>query len=171
MSQDELRGESGESAGIWSKDVRSYFATIQNLCLYAWFAYDFYALVEFLSYTLIEMALRLRFPITGEDRRTLYNLLARAINHNLIKEKAFSHVWFIRERQAESLRMLRQIEKIARSSVPKSDYPKVLLRTLPKLRNAFVHPRSHAIQLPGGALFSLRLTTEFINQLWAKPQT
>ena len=26
------------------EDVRSYFATIQNACLYCWFAYDLYAL-------------------------------------------------------------------------------------------------------------------------------
>src|SRR5438094_737647 len=39
------------------EDVRSYFVTLQNLCVYAWFSYGLYALVVFLSYTLIEMAL------------------------------------------------------------------------------------------------------------------
>jgi len=41
--------------------VQSYFASIQNLCLYGWFIYSFYALTEFLTYTCIEMALREKF--------------------------------------------------------------------------------------------------------------
>lgn len=145
------------------EDVRSYFATIQNLCAYAWFAYDFYAVVDFLSYTLIEMALKARLSI---KEGTLYPLLKKAIKLELIEEKAFSHVRQRRQERAMHLRMMRQIQKIPRSSVPRSDYPKVLLRTLPKLRNALAHPRGHAIQLPGGALFSLRFAAEFINQLF-----
>jgi hypothetical protein len=148
------------------EDVRSYLATIQNLCVYAWFAYDFYALVVFLSYTLIEMALRLRFPITGRDRRTLHDLLKEAIKRNLIQEKAFSHMRRIRQQQALGLRLEREIRKVPRSSVPKSNYPEILLETLPKLRNAFAHPRGHAIHLPGDALFALRFAAEFINQLF-----
>src|SRR5947208_3641883 len=67
------------------EEVRSYFATIQNLCVYAWFAYDFYALAVLNCYILIEMALRLRLPNTGtaKDRRTLQDLLQEAIKHNL----------------------------------------------------------------------------------------
>ncbi|MBZ5671591.1 MAG: hypothetical protein LAO04_17920 [Acidobacteriia bacterium] len=153
------------------EDVRSYFATIQNLCVYAWFAYDFYALVVFLSYTLIEMALRLRFAITGKDTRTLQNLLEEAIKRNSIQEKAFSHMRRIRQQRALSLRLERQIRKMPRSSVPKSDYPKVLLQTLPKLRNAFAHPRMHAIYLPGDALFALRFAADFVNQLFSPPNS
>ena len=41
--------------------VQSYFASIQNLCLYGWYVYSFYALTEFLTYTCIEMALREKF--------------------------------------------------------------------------------------------------------------
>jgi hypothetical protein len=36
-----------------------------------------------------------------------------------------------------------------------------------KLRNAFAHPRGHAIHMPGEALFALRFSVEFINQLYA----
>src|SRR6266851_9094591 len=59
------------------EEVRSYFVTIQNLCVYAWFSYDFYALVVFLTFTLIEMALKLRFPRNGRDG--LRRLLQKAI--------------------------------------------------------------------------------------------
>ena len=151
-------------------DVRSYFATIQNLCLYAWFAYDLYALVVFLTYTLIEMALRKRFPITGRDTRGLHSLLEEAIKQKLIREKAFSHVRQIRQSRAESLRLERQIRKIPRSSVPNNDYSKILLQFLPKLRNSFAHPRGHTIVLPGEALHALRFSAEFVNQLFGPSQ-
>jgi len=146
--------------------VRSYFATIQNVCVYAWFAYDFYALVVFLSYTLIEMALRIRLPITGKDRRGLRDLLEDAIERKLIREKAFSHVRRSRQVRADTLRFIRQLETIHRTSVPKHNYSKVLLQTLPRLRNAFAHPRGHAIRLPQEALSALRLSAEFVNQLF-----
>ncbi|MFQ5817533.1 MAG: hypothetical protein ACE5H2_06205, partial [Terriglobia bacterium] len=148
------------------EDVRSYFATIQNLWVYAWFAYDLYAVVDFLSFTAIEMALRKRLPTTGKDKRMLRTLLQEAIRQNLIKEKGFSHVRRMRQVQAQSLRIYRQINKIHKSSVPKSDYRKILLETLPSLRNMFAHPRGHTIQMPGQALFQLRLAAEFINQLF-----
>jgi hypothetical protein len=147
-------------------DVRSYYATIQNLCVYAWFAYDLYALVVFLSYTLIQMALRTRLPITGTDRRGLHNLLEEAIKRKLIREKAFSHVRHLRQVRADSLRFERQMRRIPRSSVPKNDYTKLLLQSLPKLRNSFAHPRGHTIHMPGEALFALRFSAEFANQLF-----
>jgi hypothetical protein len=147
-------------------DVRSYFATIQNLCIYAWFAYDLYALVVFLSYTLIEMALRMRLPITPSDRRGLHNHLEEAIKRKLLHEKAFSHVRLIRQVRADSLKSERQIRKFPRSSVPKNDYLKILLQSLPKLRNSFAHPRGHTILLPGEALRALRFSAEFVNQLF-----
>lgn len=152
------------------KDVRSYFATIQNLWIYAWFAYDFYALVDFLSYTALEMALRKCLPINGEDKRTLHPLLQEAFRRKLIKEKAFSHVRRMREAQSHDLRLLRRITKIPQSSVPKSDYQRILLETIPSLRNAFAHPRSHAIHMPGDAFFQVRFTAEFINQLFPNPK-
>src|SRR5712692_1985987 len=66
------------------EDVRSYFATIQNVCVYAWFAYDLYAIVQFLCFTAIEMALKKRFPVSGKDRRGLSELLKRAVRQKLI---------------------------------------------------------------------------------------
>lgn len=150
-------------------DVRSYFATIQNLCVYGWFAYDFYAVAVFLSYTLVEMALRIQLPIAGIDKRPLHNLLQEAVNRNLISEKAFSHIRRIRREQAHELRLMRQIQKIPKSSVPSTDYRKIIVETLPKLRNAFAHPRGHAIHLPGDALFALQFAADFVNQLFSAP--
>src|SRR5437762_81247 len=49
-------------------DVRRYFVTIQNVCIYAWFAFDLYAVADFLCLTAIEMALRKRIPITAAGK-------------------------------------------------------------------------------------------------------
>src|SRR6266851_10071390 len=103
------------------EEVRSYFVTVQNVCVYAWFSYDFYALVVFLTFTLIEMALKLRFPHKGIDRRTLKPLLREAIRQKLINEKAFTHIKRIRQQRAESLRMLRRMKNLTRSNLPKND--------------------------------------------------
>jgi len=153
------------------EDVRSYFVTLQNLCVYAWFSYDLYTLVVFLTFTLVEMALKLRLPRKGPDRRGLKRLLREAIRQKLITEKAFSHIKRIRQQQAESLRLLRGGQKFSmmRSSQPKSDYLAVLLESLPNLRNSFAHPSGQIIHFPHDATFSLRFAAEFVNQLFPMP--
>ncbi len=149
------------------EDVRGYFVTIQNLCVYAWFSYDFYALVVFLTFTLIEMALKFRFPCKGQDRRTLKPLLEEAFKKKLINEKVFSHIKRIRQERAANLRLFRRT--LTRSSLPKNDYLSTLANALPKLRNSFAHPSGQAIHFPHEAIFSLRFAAEFINQLFPMP--
>ncbi len=153
------------------EEVRSYFVTVQNLCVYAWFSYDFYALVVFLTFTLIEMALKLRFPRNGRDG--LRRLLQKAIKRKLINEKAFTHIKVIRQQQAENLVMYRKLRRgfhtMMRSRLPKNDYLAILLESLPKLRNSFAHPSGHAIHFPHEAIFSLRFAAEFVNQLFPLP--
>ncbi len=151
------------------EDVRSYFVTVQNLCVYAWFSYDFYALVVFLTFTLIEMALKKRLPRKGLDKRTLHPLLQEAIKKKLINERAFTHIKLIRRQRAEDLRMFRKIQTSGRPNLPRNDYLATLLRSLPKLRNSYSHPVGHAIHFPHEATFSLRFAAEFINQLFPAP--
>lgn len=155
------------------EDVRSYFTTIQNLCIYAWFAYDLYPVVQFLCCAAIEMALRMKFPVQGRDKRGLKALLREAVGKNLIKAKGFSHMRNLRQTQAERLRADRHIFKLAGppfakagSPIPKTDYGEILAQAVPFLRNAFAHPRKHAIIMPGEALMQLHITSEFINQLF-----
>jgi hypothetical protein len=150
-------------------EVRSYFATIQNVCLYAWFAYDLYAVVDFLCLIAVEMALRHRFPYagTGKDRRGLQNLMDEAVSKNLIREKAFGNVRIMRDNLARDIRIRRATAgKFPRSAMPKGNYAAVLRGTMPWLRNHFAHPKGHVILTPGAALSQLRLTSEFINQLF-----
>jgi hypothetical protein len=153
------------------EDVRSYFVTLQNLCVYGWFSYDFYALVVFLSYTFIEMALKHRLPLRhkGQDKRTLKPLLQEAIKLKLIKAKAFTHIKRMRQEQAQNLRMFRRVKTMMKSGVPKNDYLAVLLETLPNLRNSFAHPSGQSIHFPHDATFALRFAADFVNQLFPMP--
>lgn len=151
------------------EDVRSYFATIQNACVYAWFAYDLYAVVDFLCYTAVEMALRKRLPYTGsgKDKRTLQNLMDQAVSKKLIREKSFSNARVMRQNLARDIRFRRATSsKFPRSAMPKSNYAAVLRGTMPWLRNHFAHLKTHVILMPGAAMSQLHLTSEFINQLF-----
>jgi hypothetical protein len=150
------------------EDVQGYFATIQNVYLYAWFSYDLYAVVHFLCVTATEMALRKRLPYagSGKDKRGLQNLMDEAVTRNLIREKAFSNVREMRKNLADEIRVRRSMGKFPKSTLLRSNYAAVLRGCLPWLRNSFAHPKMHAVLGPGEALFQIRFTSEFINQLF-----
>jgi len=77
--------------------VQSYFASIQNLCLYGWYVYSFYALTEFLTYTCIEMALREKFKREDPKRAWSFKkLLGKAARLNRLQEDQFSYISRIR---------------------------------------------------------------------------
>ena len=151
------------------EDVRSYFASIQNVYLYAWFAYDLYTVVDFLCLTAVEMALRHRLPHagSGRDKRGLQNLFDEAISKNLIREKAFSNVRIMRQNLARDIRFRRAASgRFPRSAMPRGNYAAVLQGTIPKLRNHFAHPLRHMILFPGAVLSQLQITSELINSLF-----
>lgn len=151
------------------EDVRSYFATIQNVYLYGWFAYDLYTVVDLLCFTVVEMALRKRLPYSGagRDKRTLQNLMDQAVSKRLIREKAFSNVRIMRQNLAREIRFRRATSgRFPRSAMPKSNYAAVLQGTIPWLRNHHAHPRMHTILFPGAALSQLQITSELINSLF-----
>ena len=161
-----------EAAALSSKvpeDIRSYFATIQNVCLYGWFAYDLYTVVDFLCLTAIEMALRNKIPYlgTGKDKRGLQNLMDEAVSQRLIREKAFAHVREMRQSLAHDIKIQRaRGREFPRSAMPNSSYAAVLRDYIPWLRNHHAHPRMHTILFPGAAMAALRLTSELINSLF-----
>ena len=147
--------------------VSSYFATIQNVCLYAWFAYDFYPVVQSLCFSLIELALAKRLPVQGRDNRRLNELLMQMLSQRLIRPKKFTHIRNARQAAAERLRMERKIIRGMRSDPQMArNYPSVLADAIRKMRNIHAHPRMHMIITPGDALDQLQLTAEFINQLF-----
>lgn len=150
------------------EEVRSYFATIQNLHAYSWFSYDFYPIVEFLGYTVVEMALRLRFPVRGKDNRGLQALIKKAIKGKVINQKKFSHVQRRRKMIADGLREDKQWARARGRKLryQKYDFLGVMEENLPGIRNSYAHPNYHTIIVPGHARNSLRFAAEFINQLF-----
>jgi hypothetical protein len=152
------------------EDVRSYFASVQNVYLYAWFAYDLYTVVDFLCLTAVEMALRHRLPYGGisKDKRALRNLFDEAVSKKLIRERAFSNVRIMRQNLARDIRFRRATSgRFPRSAMPKGNYAAVLQGTIPWLRNHFAHPLRHTILFPGAVLSQLHITSELINSLFA----
>lgn len=144
------------------EDVRSYFETIKNVCLYGWFVYPFFTVSAFLSYTAIEMALRKSFQTDDPDRKWNFKrLLREAKDRHLISDDGFPSI----QAQREYLSML-----AAEVGPPfdqyVADYCSILVECLPQLRNSFAHPASNTILTPGDAVSSLAIAAEFINQLF-----
>lgn len=145
-------------------DVRDFFETVKNLCLYAWFVYPFFASTVFLSYTAVELALRLRLhPSAGTHVPGLKVLLAQALAEGLITDDGFSSI-----REHASYPERSGIDSATSGPESGARYTKILLETMPFLRNAFAHPASNTILTPGDAVSSLRRASELINQLFAE---
>lgn len=151
------------------EDVKNYFETIKNLCPYGRFVYAFYAVAQFLTFPLLEMALYRRLLPTKPRRRGEFRrLLNRAVKLRLIEEDSFSHVRRIKENRAQMEHIMQQIGRGLSPPAPAEDYMEILKEALPHLRNnVFAHPRSLAVQTPSDAFFSIRFVAEFVNQLFA----
>jgi len=148
------------------EDIRSYFETVKNICLYGWFVYSFFTVSTFLSYIAIEMSLRRRFQNDDPDRKWPFKrLLQEARDRCLISERGFLSIQAEREYHAK---LAAELGSLFEQSV--ADYCSVLVDCLPQLRNSFAHPSSNTILTPGDALSSLTVAAEFINQLFHDPE-
>ncbi len=151
------------------EDIRSYFETIKNVCLYGRFVYAFYGVAEGLTYPLLEFALRERLGVGKQDgSRRFGKLLYKAIKGGLIRDEGFSHVRRLEENRARMAEILEVDSALVSAPPEKDSYMKILAEVLPHFRNEFAHPKHQAIVLPQGALFSIRFAAEFINQLYAE---
>jgi len=151
------------------EDIRNYFETIKNICLYGRFVYAFYGVATSLTFLLLEFALKVRLA-KGKDQRKgrFKELLRRAIKDGLINEEGFSHIRQLSERQAE-MRELLQVEGTPIFTPTETDsYLKILESVLPNFRNRFAHPKHQPIVFPHEARFAIRFAAEFVNQLYAK---
>jgi len=145
------------------EEVRSYFETIKNVCLYGWFVYPFFTVSIFLSFTAIEMALRTKFEENDPRRRWgLRDLLREGKKQGWISDEGFPSV---QARQDYQVQLNDELGLSLSESV--ADYTSVLVESLPYLRNSFAHPSSEMILGPGDATSSLRIAAELINQLFS----
>jgi hypothetical protein len=145
------------------EDVRSYFNSIKNLCVYAWCDYSLYALCEFLSTTAIELALNLRLGHSDPKQRKpgLRKALEEARNKGLLTDDGFEVV-----RRQRSINQLWEDRPDDHHDESNTRYVDILIQTLPFLRNHYSHPDYHPVRLPADARSSLRLTAEIINQIY-----
>jgi len=150
------------------EDIRDYFVTIKNICLYGRFAYAFYGVAWSLTFPLMELALRERFnPGKGGGKGDFRRLLQKAIKLRLLKEEGFSHIRRIRKDQEEMRALFDETDVAPFQSDEAEAYLKILEETMPNLRNSFAHPQGQAIVLPQETLFAIGFAAEFINQLYA----
>ncbi len=137
------------------EEIRSHFATAQNLLVYSWFFYPFNVTAEFLAFVTLERALRNRFKSKKET--PLKELVKRAVTEGLVRDEGFSHI----QDRVELDSPFDEGFETFPQQVKK--YVDILTESIPSLRNELAHgsPMLH----PGGG-FSVRLCAEFINQLF-----
>src|SRR5207247_1249699 len=72
------------------EDIRSYFETIKNVYLYGWFVSAFFTIALFLSFVVIEMALRKKFEQEDPKRDWRFpRLIQEAKKRGFISDSGF----------------------------------------------------------------------------------
>lgn len=164
-------------------EVRQLFETAKNLSLYSWFVYRFHQPSELISFSALEMALRIRFKRENPEKRapTLGGLLRHASSHKWVENNRFpnrfenafrnaEHRKFIELIQSEALR---NGEEVPVPAPTESDIQKALeeldevggiLKSVHKLRNDLAHGSD---TLHPGSFITLRRTSELINQTFS----
>jgi hypothetical protein len=141
------------------EDVRSYVETIKNLFVLGWCHYPFCTLAAFLGTTAVEMALRKRYPQSGNDRRSFAILLKRAEDEGLLADDRFP-AEFSRPLEMQTIADEVAVEVVQRPVAER------VTSSIPRLRNEFAHPGAHWIMPPGPALDMLIMSAAVINALW-----
>jgi hypothetical protein len=155
------------------ESVRSYMSSVVTLWLYGWLYYPFYAHVVFLSATAVEMALKERLPKVlnrkGRDPRGLHDLLIAAKAEGLLRDEGFPSLQRRREAADEIEESVPETSAGTAVGQAEESYVDRLVEYLPRIRNAFAHPKMNSILPPGMVVDSLIIAAEIINQLWEKP--
>ena len=141
------------------EDVRTHFATALNLAAYSWFYYPFNVTARLHGYISIEYALRMRFP--SQSKPAAFKMLVqRAVKEGLVRDKGFSSY-----REPDISHLPPEIQE--RFVLPEPDaYVNALIENIPALRNSL----AHGVQmLDMHGTQSVRVSAEFINQLWPRP--
>ncbi len=125
--------------------VVGQFNVARNMALYQHFHYALAPEVQMKTYSVIELALRTRFNIEEDERRTLAPLLRRALRAGLLRDAGFRHL---------------------ESPDPENSYSKRLPEVLPKLRNFSAHGST---DLTPDCIGHIEKCADLINQLFARP--
>ncbi|MES9988118.1 MAG: hypothetical protein ABW077_09390 [Candidatus Thiodiazotropha endolucinida] len=172
------------------EDIIIQFETSKNLLLYAWFVYRFYPIARSHALTVLELALKERFEDEipaddtkyrhGKDKRLMLSSLLRYCkDNNILRDEKFKIARHKAAMNADSRNLMNNIRLMDELGVSELkyddskieikeedwnfDHVKVLLETLPKIRNSHAHGSTMLDKSSRGILLTV---AEIINQLW-----
>ena len=126
-------------AGV-PEDVCGQFNVARNMALYHYFHYAMAPEVQMKTYSVIELALKRRFPASAT--RTLAPLLKEALAVGLLKDSGFRHL---------------------KDPDPNNSYCHRLVEVLPKLRNSSAHGSTN---LTPDCVGHIEKCADLVNQLF-----
>lgn len=127
------------------EDVRGQFNVARNMALYTYFFYDLAPEAQLKTFTVIELALRLR--ANNPKVKMLRQLLKLAVEEGWIRDSGFRHI---------------------ENPLPENPYSRSLIDTLPQLRNESAHGSTN---LTPGTVWYLERCADFVNQLFQTAPT
>ncbi len=156
--------------------VRSAFAVTRNLWLYGWLCWPFYTLASFHAILSLDLALAIRIvPIdklaAGAWTPSLSAMLKQAIESGWVTDAGIAHANRLRERSA---RMREELPEELFGASPDlwqespQRYCRILLETLPGMRDDFAHPKSYWHGVPGSSFLIIENVHGLIEQLFRK---
>ena len=145
------------------KAVARHFEVARNLFLYSWFVYDFSTPAEAQAYASVEFALKERHKVEeqnfGNRSPGLKRLFESAVNQGWVKDGGFPHLYEEQHPAFSRLLKRKQFDPEGKA------YCKILLNSMPFLRNSIAHGDPYLVG-PGGAFLPLEICAAIINQLF-----
>lgn len=149
------------------QEVVVMFDTARNVALYSWFVYRFIPVVESLTYSTLEYALRLRMLAPGEampDRSPgLRKLLRKALRAGWIRQDSISQVKVLRRLRDAASDTPRSVQSLV------DQYMEGMPDRMAKIRNSYAHGSTaiHGYHVAFGALLRC---SEIVNEMWRSTQ-
>lgn len=152
----EMAEDASLHAGV-PEDIRSHFATAQNLLAYSWHCYTFNVAAELHAYISVEFALRKR--LGSPKSANFKSLLEDALEKGLIRSENFTYGRQVECRAAPDPDGFQESEEA-------HDYAAAIADAMRSLRNGLAHG-SNMLHRQGGTV--LKVCSELINQLFDLP--
>ena len=157
--------------------IANPFVIAQNLWMYGWFHWPFYALAGFHAYRCMETALRFRedaeirsnrlSPLTKGRHRSFRNLFEIAVRQGWIRDTGFEHFHRLDERREQYEENMRDLGWIGAAKTAQSPtaYSTRLATSVPQLRNIHAHGDAPIALLFGDTRLALELARDLIIQV------
>lgn len=141
--------------------TKSYLEMVKNVYIHGWYYYPLFTIAGYLSIYAIEMGLREKYKKGDPNQKKPFKyLIKKAVSDGLIKAGKFSHI------QERSKYFEEETSGLIKAFPQTEEYCKTLVKALPTLRNAFSHPKFPILLPPGQAFSMIKISSEFINQLF-----